>query len=128
MSTLSTQRIRRLGLFASLGLVVVLAVEANRTPDDWNGTGAPAAKTIATEPIHGRTMFAAKGCRSCHRMDESGGIMGPDLSHVGARLPYETIERILAEPRSVNPYAVMPAPALLPPERVELARFLAGLS
>jgi hypothetical protein len=37
------------------------------------------------------------------------------------------IDAILDDPRSVNPKAVMPDPALLPPERAELAGFLAEL-
>jgi nitric oxide reductase subunit C len=76
----------------------------------------------------GANLFRERGCFACHRLDGTGGLLGPDLSHVGARLPYETIDAVLTAPRSVNPHAMMPAPGLLPEEREELARFLAGLS
>ena len=75
----------------------------------------------------GATLFREKRCSGCHRLNDEGGALGPDLSHVGSRLPYEMIDAVLTEPRSVNPRAVMPEPGLVPPERNELAQFLAGL-
>jgi nitric oxide reductase subunit C len=82
-----------------------------------------AAGAAAGDPM---TVFRENGCYDCHRMGSVGGELGPDLTKVGSRLPYETIDALLVEPRSVNARAVMPAPGLPDPERQSLARFLAG--
>jgi mono/diheme cytochrome c family protein len=84
----------------------------------WTGDGV----------ADGATLFKSRSCSECHRLNGVGGGLGPDLSRVGDRLSREAIDALLARPRSINPLAVMPNPALLPPERAELARFLAGLS
>ncbi len=75
----------------------------------------------------GAALFQQKGCFACHRLYETGGGVGPDLTHVGSRLTYETIERILTDPRSVNPQAIMPIPPLSHEERDQVGHFLAGL-
>ena len=75
----------------------------------------------------GAALFREKGCFNCHRVGEVGGILGPDLTHVGARLSRELIEQVLTDPRSADPRAIMPDPPLLPPERTELVTFLGGL-
>ena len=83
---------------------------------------------VADQVADGATLFKDRNCSECHRLNGVGGGLGPDLSRVGDRLTREAIDALLARPRSINPLAVMPNPALLPPEREELARFLAGLS
>ncbi len=75
----------------------------------------------------GAVLFQEKGCFACHRIYETGGTLGPELTHVGSRLTYESIERILTDPRSVNPQATMPLPALSHEERDGLASFLAKM-
>lgn len=88
---------------------------------------AAAGRAVALGVSPGATLFQAKGCFACHRLEGTGGTLGPDLTGVGSRLSYETIEQVLADPRSVNPRATMPAPPLSPGERAELGRFLAGM-
>lgn len=88
---------------------------------------AAAGRAVALGVSPGATLFQAKGCFACHRLYETGGVLGPELTHVGARLTYEMIERILTDPRSVNPQAAMPPPPLSHEERDALGRFLAGM-
>ena len=95
-------------------------------PQDQKLRGA-AGRAVALGVRPGATLFQAKGCFACHRLYETGGVLGPELTHVGSRLTYETIERILTDPRSVNPQATMPPPLLSHEERDELGRFLAGM-
>lgn len=83
------------------------------------------AVALGTTP--GALLFQEKGCFACHRIYETGGQVGPELTHVGSRLTYETIERVLTDPRSVNPQGTMPALALSHEERDELAGFLAKM-
>ena len=87
--------------------------------------GAGRAVALGVSP--GAALFQEKGCFACHRIYEAGGLLGPDLTHVVSRLTHETIERILTDPRSVNPKATMPVPALSHEERDQLAGFLAGM-
>jgi cbb3-type cytochrome oxidase cytochrome c subunit len=75
----------------------------------------------------GAGLFRDKGCFACHRLYETGETAGPDLTHVGARLSYDTITRVLTDPASVNPEATMPPPPLSADEREELGRFLAAM-
>jgi nitric oxide reductase subunit C len=86
---------------------------------------AQAAVGLGVSP--GATLFKDKGCFGCHRLNETGGTLGPDLTHVGARRDRATVEKILEDPKSVNPQATMPAPGLARTERDQLADFLAGL-
>src|SRR5512144_418492 len=71
---------------------------------------AQAAAGIGVSP--GATLFKDKGCFGCHRLYETGGTLGPDLTHVGGKLDRNTVEKIMEDPKSVNPKAIMPAPAL----------------
>lgn len=50
-----------------------------------------------------------------------------DLSRVGRRLDAETIERLLRQPREVNPDATMPTPPLTRDEAFSIAAFLSRL-
>lgn len=84
-------------------------------------------RAVALGVSPGATLFQAKGCFACHRLHGTGGLVGPELTHIGSRLTYETIEQILTDPRSVNPKATMPTPPLSHEEREELGHFLAGL-
>jgi nitric oxide reductase subunit C len=83
-----------------------------------------AAGALGVSP--GAALFKDKGCFGCHKMDGTGGTLGPDLTHAGARLTRDTIAKILENPKSVNPQALMPPPPLNPDERNQLTDFLAG--
>jgi nitric oxide reductase subunit C len=85
---------------------------------------AQAAVAMVVGP--GAALFKDKGCFGCHRMNETGGTLGPDLTHAGSRLSRDTIAKILENPRSVNPQGIMPPPPLNPDERNQIADFLGG--
>lgn len=87
------------------------------------GTGRAAALGVSP----GAVLFQEKGCFACHRVYGTGGQQGPELTHVGSRLSYERIERVLTDPRSANPQATMPPPPLSHEERDQMVAFLAGM-
>lgn len=65
-------------------------------------------------------------CLGCHRLDGTGGRIGPDLSAAGGRLNSDYIRAILERPGHLAPTGVMP-PTLAPPGALdELASFLAA--
>lgn len=54
-------------------------------------------------------------------------LRGSDMTKKWSRLSYEVIEKILTDPRSVNPRATMPPAVLSHEERDRLASFLVGM-
>ncbi|GGJ76005.1 cytochrome b N-terminal domain-containing protein [Deinococcus aquiradiocola] len=91
-------------------LVVSLTVLGEREP--WLPKfGAPplrAASVHGSDPAarRGAAVFHSASCILCHRIDEQGGLRGPDLSRVGARLDREQLTwRVQNGAASMPPYA-----------------------
>jgi nitric oxide reductase subunit C len=98
---------------------------------DWPPQDSPKRRaanrlTSAAGVSRGAALFKESGCFDCHRLQGVGGDNGPALDLVGVRLDEETIERIISNPKSVNPNATMPAfDQLSTPDVSEIAEFLA---
>ena len=61
----------------------------------------------------GKAVVAQSGCLACHKIGDNGNNgPGPELTHIGARLPALGIARTL-----VNPTAPMPSFKNLPPQK-----------
>jgi menaquinol-cytochrome c reductase cytochrome b/c subunit len=88
--------------------------------------GSPTEIEIETaaEFEAGKQVAAQSGCLACHLFEHNGNAgPGPDLTHIGAKLPREAIARTLT-----NPTAPMPSYADLPPDKFnDLVNFLASL-
>ena len=70
-------------------------------PKNVTAQGATAMKTFKS----GQQVVAQSACGACHKFGEAGNAgPGPDLSHIGARLPSAAIQRTL-----INPTAPMPS-------------------
>jgi menaquinol-cytochrome c reductase cytochrome b/c subunit len=95
------------------------AIEA-ATPTIVKETGgSPRAEFEAGEKV-----VAQSGCEACHKIGDNGNDgPGPDLTHIGARLPAGGIERTL-----INPQAPMPSFKNLPPAKFKtIVAFLSQL-
>jgi quinol-cytochrome oxidoreductase complex cytochrome b subunit len=79
---------------------------------------------VAANLEAGQTVANQSGCGACHKFGEAGNAtLGPDLTHIGAKLPAPAIERTLR-----NPTAPMPSYADLPPKKFDaLVEFLSAL-
>src|SRR5687768_12020485 len=79
---------------------------------------------VAANLEAGQTVANQSGCGACHKFGEAGNAtLGPDLTHIGSKLPAPAIERTLR-----NPTAPMPSYASLPPEKFDaLVEYLAAL-
>jgi len=67
----------------------------------------------------GKQVVAQSGCLACHKIGDNGNSgPGPDLTHIGSRLPAFGIARTL-----VNPTAPMPSFKNLPPKKFDAAIF-----
>jgi putative heme-binding domain-containing protein len=62
---------------------------------------APAEKTTGNVD-NGRELFAAQ-CASCHRVGDSGGRLGPDLSRIGAARSHDALVREIRTPSEWMP-------------------------
>jgi len=111
-------------------LVAFLKWTSEIDTHDWPPQDAKLRRTtqaaVAMGVSPGATLFKDKGCFGCHRLNETGGTAGPELTHAGGRLSRDTIAKILENPKSVNPKAIMPPPPVNADERNQLADFLAG--
>jgi menaquinol-cytochrome c reductase cytochrome b/c subunit len=113
---------------AMLTAVTVIALMAYLTVEGALA-GAPGQITlkVAAQYEQGKAVAAQSGCQGCHKIGENGNAgPGPDLTHIGARLPRNAIARTL-----VNPTAPMPSFTNLkqqhPQEFNALVDFLANL-
>ena len=63
----------------------------------------------------GKAVVAQSGCEACHKIGDNGNNgPGPELTHIGSRLPAQAIARTL-----VNPTAPMPSFKNLPPKKFD---------
>src|ERR671934_2242909 len=95
---------------ATLTGITVIALMAYLTIEGALA-GAPGKITLKTPPqyVPGKLVAAESGCQGCHKIGENGNSgPGPNLTHIGARLPRNAIARTL-----VNPTAPMPSFAAL---------------
>lgn len=99
----------------------------------------PAAAPGDPDAERGQALFLANGCGACHtiRGTSAGGVVGPDLTHVGGRLSLgagtlgnepAAFVRWIARTEQVKPGVHMPAFGMLPPDDVRaLAAYLDSL-
>jgi menaquinol-cytochrome c reductase cytochrome b/c subunit len=100
----------------SMGYLTFLGAQA--------GSPTEIELTVAQEHEAGKEVAAQSGCLACHLFEHNGNAgPGPDLTHIGEKLPREAIARSL----EVGP-GIMPSYADLPPaKKQDLVDFLASL-
>jgi len=88
--------------------------------------GAPDQIALKVTPsaMAGEVVANQSGCGACHKFGDAGNPgPGPDLTHIGSKLPAQAIARTLR-----NPSAPMPSFAGLPPKKFnDLVLFLSSL-
>lgn len=96
----------------------------------WAGSMAACTSTggspIPTDAVDGRQVFFTQ-CYGCHTLGAAGTPIAPDLSHIGARLSRDEIERRLRDPRTHKQAARMPKLDLSEAEIGALATYLSEL-
>ena len=65
--------------------------------------GRVAVEKLPGNPGHGRAVFEAQGCASCHIVNGIGGNLGPELTEVGARRSATRLRQSLLEPGKAVP-------------------------
>jgi quinol-cytochrome oxidoreductase complex cytochrome b subunit len=97
------------------GILVILAMGyltylgATAGPPSENTIPAPAlvvaqGKAAVSEFYLGRAIVAQSECEACHKIGDNGNDgPGPELTHVGARIPAQGIARTLVNPTQPMP-------------------------
>ncbi len=76
------------------------------------------------QAAEGKRLFADYQCLGCHVVESEGNRIGPDLTHVGARLKAVYLDVFLREPEAVIPGTSMKNYELWDEERTALVAFL----
>ena len=119
--------------------LVVVVMERDAF-DQWlRQQAAPVLPPRTALARAGREAFIGNGCGACHtiRGTAAGGVVGPDLTHVGGRaslaagtLPNDpaAFRRWIGHPHAVKPEALMPGFGMLPEAQIRaIAIYLDGL-
>jgi ubiquinol-cytochrome c reductase cytochrome b subunit len=89
---------------------------------------APSEMVGAPDKVaEGKQLFANYQCLGCHVLASEGNRIGPDLTHVGARLKVGYLDAFLREPEAVIPGTSMKNFDLWDEERAALVAFLGSL-
>ncbi|MBW4054679.1 MAG: c-type cytochrome [Proteobacteria bacterium] len=125
-------RAMSLGALAILGLIVLTIVGYYSKPGagQKKGETSPAASIAQTKNISmGRTLFQSQGCAGCHRVNGSGGNVGPNLSGEGMKgRSMKWLRTQLRSPKAHDPQSVMPAFSALAAQQIDqLADYLLSL-
>jgi mono/diheme cytochrome c family protein len=71
--------------------------ESQPTPGASPGNPGGSFAGGSTDPM---ALITAAGCLGCHKLNGTGGVIAPDLTHVGARRTADSIRRKLLDPAS----------------------------
>ncbi len=80
----------------------------------------PAAPKLA----RGEQVFETNGCRGCHKLGGTGGLIGPELDTVGARRTPDWLRKHFTDPASVTPGSGMPPQKLSEPDLEAITLFM----
>lgn len=65
--------------------------------------GAVPLEPVSGDPAHGRQLYAAQGCASCHMISGDGSGYGPELTEIGAKRSPAFLRESLTAPEASVP-------------------------
>jgi alcohol dehydrogenase (cytochrome c) len=60
--------------------------------------GQSPTSDLQGDPVHGKSVYEANGCASCHRIGESGSVYGPELTRIGAARSVDYLRESITNP------------------------------
>ncbi|MCO5314555.1 MAG: c-type cytochrome [Solirubrobacterales bacterium] len=87
------------------GILVMIAMAYLTYMGAVAGSPTEIEKPTASQYEAGKLITAESGCLACHSIGENGahGGLGPDLTHIGAKLPRQAIKRSVAVGPGIMP-------------------------
>jgi menaquinol-cytochrome c reductase cytochrome b/c subunit len=118
------RRPERRPIATTAGILTIVAIAYLTFLGAEAGSPTEIELTVAPQYEQGKEVAAQSGCLACHKFETNGNPgPGPDLTHIGSKLPRAAIARSL----EVGP-GIMPSYADLPPAKQrDLVDFLASL-
>lgn len=86
-------------------LLALLAPGCSRDEEKQVDTGAHSLQPADNST--GEALFNER-CRECHKVNEKGGVLGPDLSKIGSKRSPAYLEQVIREPSKLFPGSAMP--------------------
>jgi len=118
--------VKRIGAIA-IGLLTALVV-SGAVSVRAGEQAKPAQKSVVKgDPINGKDVFVAQRCALCHKIDGTGGVLGPDLTAVGTRRNAAWLYEYLPKPQATKPENKMPPVAVKGQELDDLIAYLLSL-
>jgi menaquinol-cytochrome c reductase cytochrome b/c subunit len=119
------RRPERRPIAATAGILAIIAMAYLTFLGATAGTPTEIDLKVAADVEPGKEVAAQSGCLACHKLGDNGNNgPGPELTHIGARLPRNAIARSL----QIGP-SIMPSYQNLPPQKFDaLTQFLASLN
>jgi mono/diheme cytochrome c family protein len=118
------RRPERRPIATTAGILTIVAIAYLTFLGAQAGSPTEIELTVAAEQEAGKEVAAQSGCLACHLFEHNGNAgPGPELTHIGEKLPRDAIARSLV----VGP-GEMPSYRNLPPDKFnDLVDFLASL-
>lgn len=91
----------------SIAAVLLSGILPAQVREDAGSPGKNADEAqLSGNPHRGQALFDGKGkCTSCHRVGETGSVLGPNLTDVGTKLTVDQLRKALLNPVSTVPQA-----------------------
>jgi hypothetical protein len=117
------RRPERRPIATTAGILTIVAMAYLTFLGAQAGSPTEIELTVAPQQEEGKQVAAQSGCLACHLFEHNGNAIGPDLTHIGSKLPRNGIARSL----DVGP-GIMPSYRDLPRGKFnDLVDFLASL-
>jgi menaquinol-cytochrome c reductase cytochrome b/c subunit len=118
------RRPERRPIATTAGILTIIAIAYLTYLGASAGSPTEIDLAVARQHEEGKELTASLGCLACHKVGENGNNgPGPELTHIGARIPQAAVLRSL----EIGP-GIMPSYEDLPPkQRDEISEFLASL-
>jgi mono/diheme cytochrome c family protein len=79
------------------GAEVTVSIPADAEPSDKPEQATATPRTPVTDP---KVLLAQFTCTACHKVSGQGGVLGPDLSHIGSQKDAAYIRRAILDPNA----------------------------
>ena len=101
LAALIAKKPERKSAIENLGAMFVGRTPTNWSLDELSKAASTGLKNRSFD--NGRKMFGAAACFTCHRFDNQGGMVGPDLTGAGGRYsPHDLLDQIINPSKVIN--------------------------